>query len=164
MIRWLLALLLALPPPALAADWGHYVNPRFGYAIDIPPGFVGQGESDNGDGEVFKTPTAALTVFGRYLLSDIDSDFEDAVGTEQQFEKQDGWSITYAVSTPQSASYSGTKGGRILYTRMIALCGPAIATFDFEYSTTDLQKFANTVDRLVRSLKSTIGSVACLAK
>jgi hypothetical protein len=164
MIRWLVVLLLVLPQPALAADWGHYVNPRFGYAIDIPPGFVGQGEPFNGDGETFKTPTAALTVFGRYLPSDIDGDFESAVRAEQQFEKHDGWSITYAVSTPDAASYSGRKGARVLYTRMIALCGPAIAKFDFVYSTADLQKFASTVDRLVRSLKSTIGSVACPAK
>lgn len=162
-MRWLRALLLLLPQTALAADWGHYVNPRFGYAIDVPPGFVGQGESDNGDGEIFKTPTAELWVFGRYILPDSDGDFEHAVRATQQLDRQQGWSITYAVSTPQSASFSGIKGGRVLYTRMIALCGPALAEFDLEYSTSDLQKLAGTVEHLVCSLKPTIGSVACPA-
>ena len=30
----------------------------------MPPGFVEQGEPDNGDGQAFRTPTATLTVFG----------------------------------------------------------------------------------------------------
>ena len=58
-MRWMLALLMVMPLPAFAAD---YVNARYGYSIDVPDGFAGQGESDNGDGQVFKTPTARLTV------------------------------------------------------------------------------------------------------
>ena len=63
-----LAVLLLLPAPAMAADWRHYVNARYGYGVDVPPGFVAQGESENGDGQVFKTPTATLTVFGGNIL------------------------------------------------------------------------------------------------
>src|SRR3569833_3369173 len=76
-MRLLLALLLLLPLPATAAEWSHYTNVRFGYAIDVPPGFVAQGEADNGDGQKFKTPTATLTVFGGNVM---EADFEAEVG------------------------------------------------------------------------------------
>jgi hypothetical protein len=154
-IAVLAALLVA---PSVAADWGHYVNPRFGYAIDVPPGLVGQGESDNGDGQVFKTPTATLTVFGGYIL---DGSFEDQVKTARGYAEQAGWQITYAVSTPNGASFSGVKSGRVSYSRLVPLCGPAFAEFDLEYSRSDLQKLKPVIDRLVASLKPTSGSVAC---
>ena len=75
-MRLMLALLMLMATPAIAAGWGHYTNVRFGYAVDVPPGFAGQGESDNSDGQVFKTPTATLTVFGGNIL---DGGFEDEV-------------------------------------------------------------------------------------
>jgi hypothetical protein len=160
-LRLLLALMLLLPAPAIAAEWGHYANVRFGYAIDVPPGFVGRGESANSDGQVFKSPTATLTVWGMYLL---DGTFEDQARNRQTETAHDGWGISYSVSTPSNASFSGIKGGRIIYSRLIALCGSAFAEFDFEYSRADLQKFNSIVDRLVRSLRGTQGSVACPAQ
>ena len=158
-MRLLLALLLLLPLPAMAADWGHYTNVRFGYAIDVPPGFVAQGESDNGDGQVFKTPTAALTVYGGNVM---EADFEAEVKAREGYSKDDGWAITYQVSTPQRASWSGKRGARILYGRMIALCGgEQFASFELEYSSVDLKAFNPLVDRLVSSLRATEGSGSC---
>ena len=159
-MRLLLALLLVLLPlPAMAADWGHYTNVRFGYAIDVPPGFLAQGESDNGDGQVFKTPTAALAVFGGNV---VEADFEAEVTAREGYASDDGWAITYQVSTPQKASWSGKRGARILYGRMIALCGGAqFGSFQLEYSSADLKAFNPIVDRLVSSLKATDGSGSC---
>lgn len=155
-MRLVLALLLLLAAPAMAADWGHYTNVRFGYAIDVPPGFAAQGESDNSDGEVFRAPTATLTVFGGNIL---DGDFESEVRTRQAFATGDGWAITYQVSTPQKASFSGRKGARILYARMVALCGgTAFAMFTLEYGRADLERFNPVVDRLVFSLRPTEGA------
>ncbi|MEO8757547.1 MAG: hypothetical protein ABI398_07325 [Devosia sp.] len=151
-MRLIFALLLLLPVPAFAAD---YVNVRYGYAIAVPDGFIGQGESDNGDGQMFKTPTAKLTVYGGNVL---EADFESEVVARERFAEQDGWGITYNVSTPDKASYSAKRGARILYSRMIALCGGTqFAAFEFEYSRADLQKLDPIVDRLVRSFKGTNG-------
>jgi hypothetical protein len=157
-MRWLLALFLLLPLPALAAG-DHYVNVRYGYAIDVPSGFVGQGESDNGDGQVFRTPTATLTVYGGNVM---EADFEAEVRGREGYATGDGWNLTYQVSTPRNASWSGARGGRILYARMIALCGGAqFAAFELEYSKADLAKFNPIVDSLVGSLRATEGSASC---
>jgi hypothetical protein len=158
-MRLLLALLMLLPVPAMAAGWGHYTNARYGYAVDVPPAFIAQGESQNGDGQVFKTPTATLTVYGGNIL---DSGFESEVVQRERYAEQDGWAITYQMSTPQKASFSGKHGARILYARMIPLCGgEQFAIFELEYSSVDLSKFDPIVDRLVASLKATRGSGSC---
>ena len=158
MMRWIFALLLLLPLPALAAGQ-HYVNVRYGYAIDVPSGFVGQGESDNGDGQKFRTPTATLTVYGGNV---IEADFEAQVRARQGDASDGGWTLTYQVSTPRNASWSGTHGARILYARMIALCGGSqFAAFELDYSKADLQKFNPIVDSLIASLKATEGSGSC---
>jgi hypothetical protein len=149
----MLALLLAASPAAApAADWGHYENGRFGYALDVPPGFEGQGEADNGDGQVFATTTAELRVYGGYIL---EGDFEDEVKALQRSAIDAGWTITYQATSPRWASYSGTQGGRIFYARAIQLCDGAVAEFNLTYGKADLRAFDPIVERLVRSLKST---------
>lgn len=155
-MRLLLALLLLLPLPATAAEWSHYTSARFGYGIDVPPGFVAQGEADNGDGQVFRTPTATLTVFGGNVTA---ADFESEVVQRQRDAEQDKWAITYQVSTPQKASWSGKRGARILYARMIALCaGTQFGSFALDYSSADRKMFDAVVDRLVASLRPAGGS------
>jgi hypothetical protein len=157
-MRWIAVLLLLVPLPALAAGQ-HYVNARYGYAIDVPQGFVGQGESDNGDGQVFKAPTATLTVYGGNVT---EGDFEAEVRARQGYSTADGWTVTYQVSTPRYASWSGTHGARILYGRMIPLCqGTQFAAFELQYSKVDLQKFNPIVDGLVAALTATDGSAMC---
>lgn len=157
-MRWIVALLLLLPVSAFAAGQ-HYVNVRYGYSLDVPDGFAGDGESDNGDGQVFTTPTATLTVYGGNV---IEADFEAEVRARQGDASGERWTLTYQVSTPRNASWSGVRGARVLYARMIALCdGSQFAAFDLEYSKTDLEKFNPIVDGLVASLKATDGSATC---
>jgi hypothetical protein len=152
-LRGLVVALLLLGSPALGAEWGHYENARFGYAIDIPPGFAGQGEADDGDGQVFSTPTAELGVYGGYIL---EGDFEDEIKALQQTAVEAGWTITYQAATPRWASYSGTQGSRIFYARAIALCDGAVAEFSLTYGEVDLEAFNPIVERLVTSLKPTV--------
>jgi hypothetical protein len=155
-MRWLAVLLLLLPLPAHAAGWGHYLNARFNYAVDVPPGFAAQGESDNGDGQLFKMPGATLTVFGGNI---VEGDFESEVVQRERFVEQDGWAITYQVSTPAKASFSGKQGGRIIYVRMIALCGGTqFAAFELSYGSNSVATFNSVVDRLAASLRPTNGS------
>jgi hypothetical protein len=157
-MRWLLAVILLLPVPALAAGQ-HYASLLYGYAVDVPSGFVGQGESGNGDGQVFATPTARLSVYGGNVM---EADFEAEVRARQGYATGGGWNLSYQVSTPRHASWSGARGGRVLYARMIALCnGTQFAAFELEYSKSDLTKFNPVVDGLVTSLTATGGSASC---
>ncbi|MBI4920807.1 MAG: hypothetical protein HY834_03595 [Devosia nanyangense] len=148
----LLVLLVLLATRALGADWSHYDNARFGYGIDVPPGFAGRGEAENGDGQVFTTPVATLTVFGGYIMA---ADFEAEVKQRRDWAAAEGWALTYQVTTPDRASFSGRHGARILYARMIALCGgTAFGMFELEYSVADIQPFDPVVTRLVQSLRA----------
>jgi hypothetical protein len=63
------------------------------------------------------------------------------------------------MSTPANGSYSGKRGGRILYARLIALCGGSqFAAFELDYSRADLSKFEPVVNRLVQSFRGGKGA------
>ncbi|RYH00582.1 MAG: hypothetical protein EON57_10905 [Alphaproteobacteria bacterium] len=145
-------MLLALfATPLYAAEWGHYVNERFGVEADVPPGFAPGTEPANGDGLGFSTPTAQLSIYGSLI---VEGDFESAVAQRMQWTKDDGWAITYQAVTPSWASWSGKRGSRILYVRAIRMCdGEMYGAFELEYSEADLKAFDPVVGRLVRSLK-----------
>ena len=145
--------LIALPVSARELGWGRYDNARFGYAIDIPPGFVGDGESDNGDGQSFYDATGAkgLLVWGGNLMGDFEGEVASAIEYAQA---ENDWNITYEATTPRWASFSGLKGFRILYQRMILLCdGSSYAAFRAEYSVTDSAEMEPVIDKLVQTLK-----------
>lgn len=136
--------------PALADDWGGYENARFGYAIDVPPGFTWGKEADNGDGRSFRDGATKLAVWGGYV---VEPSFESDVATAIGFAADDGWTINYQSVTPSWASYSGTQGKRVLYQRMITLCDGAYAAFRLEYSAVDIGRLEPVVNRLVQTLK-----------
>jgi hypothetical protein len=142
--------------PASAQDWGHYGNGRFGYDIDIPPDYLGQGESDNGDGQEFQRLRGAqrLTVWGG-LLGVVSENFEAEVKSQMQDAEAGDWNLTYQATTAQWASFSGIKNRRILYQRAILLCDrQSYAAFRLEYSQQDLAKMNSVVEKLVGSLRA----------
>lgn len=150
-----LALVLALltSAPAFAQVWSHYDNGRFGYGIDVPPGYVGQGESQNGDGQVFYLPDGlqGVTVWGG-MLDSVPLAFETEATDRFVSDVQRGWTVTYQASTPQWATWSGTRANRVLYQRMILLCDEAsYAAFRAEYEQRDLSKMHAVIEGLVRS-------------
>lgn len=159
-----LLILLALflfASAAMAAEWSTYQNPRFGYVIGIPPEFSGEGEAQNGDGQVFRPAdgTQLLRVYGG---NNIEQSFEASVKTAMGYARDAGWMLSYERVTPGWASYSGTRNGQILYARAIALCGGSqYAAFELEYPERDLAAMNAVVDRLVASLKETGNSVSC---
>lgn len=135
---------------APAAEWGHYVNERFGVEADVPPGFVAGAPPVNGDGLGFSTPTARLGIFGSLI---VEGDFESEVANRIGWAAGDGWAITYKATTPGWATWSGTRGSRILYVRAIRMCdGAIIGAFELEYSQAERAKFDLIVERLGRSL------------
>lgn len=155
-MRTLIFIVLALlATPAFAQGWDHYDNNRFGYGLDIPPDYVGQGESDNGDGQEFQRLQGAqrLWVWGG-LLGVINETFEDEVKWRTEQDESDSWNLTYQATTPEWASFSAIKGSRILYQRMVLLCDRgSYAVFRAEYSERDVANMNPVIERLVRSLR-----------
>ena len=158
-MRTLIFLILALATlPASAANWSRYENSRFGYGVDVPPDYAALGESDNGDGQVFKARNGreTLTAWGSYL---VDTDFSGEIAQRISDGAAAGWDITYQSITPTWASWSGSRAGSVVYARAIASCrGQQAAFFTLEYSKADIARLDVTVNRLVRSLK---GPPAC---
>lgn len=159
-MRIILALILTLfATPLCAAEWGHYLNERFGVEVDVPPGFAPGEPPANGDGLGFSTPTAQLSVYGSLI---VEGDFESTVRQLIEWAQQDGWAITYEATTPSWASWSGKQGSRILYARAIQMCGgAAYGAFELEYSEADLAAFNPVVDRLVTSLRDSGSGWQC---
>jgi hypothetical protein len=148
----LIALFALLASPAFAQGWEHYDNARFGYGIDIPPNFVGNGLSDNGDGQVFQESrkARALTVWGGQLMGD----FETAVTADMGYARQDAWTIAEQTITPRWASFGAVKGSRMVRQRMILLCdGMSYAAFRAEFSVSDVTNMTPIIERLAQSLK-----------
>jgi len=151
----LILFFLVLSQPLFAwdiPDWERYYNGRFDYSIGIPPGFHGRGESDNGDGQSFLAEdlTARLTVWGGHIIND--GDFQQEVLWHIKMDMESGWNISYQAIRPQWVSYSGTKGYRILYKRIILLCnGFSAATFHLEYDQGDKAKFDPIINELVQT-------------
>jgi len=146
---------------ALAAEWTRYENSRFGYVVDVPPGFAGEGEAQNGDGQIFRSAegTQLLRVYGGHIMEE---NFEASVQTAMGYAAEAGWSLSYERVTPSWASYSGTRNGQILYARAIPLCdGTQYATFEYEYPEAEINATHDLVERLVASLKATGGGVSC---
>jgi hypothetical protein len=147
-----LALLSLLTAPAFAQDWSHYANPRFGFSLDIPPGFELASEADNGDGATFYSEDGAmdLAVWGANLLEDFETEARQA----QDFATGEGYNLTYQATTPQWTSFSGIAAGKIMYQRMELLCdGTSWAAFRVEYGKRDVGEMNDVVERLVQSLK-----------
>lgn len=140
--------------PAYAQDWGTYDNARFGYRVDFPPGFVGNGEADNGDGQVFTlaSGTQELRVWGGNALDGFEA---WATGTIETA-RGDGWTLTNAQSTPSWLSFGGIRNGMIVHTRAIALCGgEQFALFEMVYPEGDLAEIGSILIRLGASLRAT---------
>jgi hypothetical protein len=151
LMRAILFLIIALvAAPAVAEDWTQYSNPRFGYSIDVPASFATVRDSDNGDGRSYRDGATRLAVWGGNI---VDDSFESAAFAASGLAAGEGWGITYEAVTPSWASFSGTQGQRVLYQRMVVLCGGQYAAFRLEYSAVDMARLDSVVSRLVQSLK-----------
>ena len=156
------AALLLLATPALAAAWQTYVNPRFGLVIGVPPGLVAQPDPANGDGRIWSSADGAATLlaWGSNLTSE---DFKEDGQMRQQADEDAGWKITYKkgknLGAPTSGAawfvYSGTMGGRILYTKSLASCrGTQALYFRIEYPANQQPEYAPIINRLSASMRA----------
>jgi hypothetical protein len=148
---WIAAVtLIASAHVAGASDWGRYANARYAFLIDIPPGFSAVVESGDGGTSMSADGEAELRVWGGYLT---DNSFAGEVAWRIRQDESDGWEISYHKRGKQSASWSGSKGGRILYERSVVGCDGAAIYFSVEYDRSDLAKYDLVVKELVKSLR-----------
>lgn len=154
MQRFLLLLFLALPGAAFAQGWEAYVNARFGFAVEIPPGFTFVREAYNGDGRTYAKGEAKLSIWANHLAT---GPFGEEVADRRNTYLQEGWDLSYDRQTTGWASLSGTLVDSILYHRIIALCDDAAASFVLEYPQSMKAEISPFVGRLVKSLRPAEG-------
>lgn len=148
-MRFVLVMLALLTAPVLAQAWDYYENARFGYSLNIPPDFIGYGESDNGDGQSFSRLEAEQTLL---VWGGLTEDLASEVATRMASEQGGGWGITDQTQTPQWAYFVGERDHRLFYQRVIVLCdGNSYAAFRFEYHIRDLNRAAHILEGLVQS-------------
>jgi hypothetical protein len=152
----LTAALFASSPALAADDWTRYSNPRFGYSAAVPPAFTRQQEADNGDGATFRSGDgrSELLIYGTMIE---DGEFAGAARKRIDWDRADGWTITYDKVTEGWASYSGSRAADVLYVRGIALCDGNAAYFHLRYPRDALKTFNGVVGRMVKSLRPATG-------
>jgi len=148
------AAMVAFSSGATADGWDRYDNPRFAYAIDIPPGFSDVSEAENGDGGASTSADgrAELKAWGAYLAG---RDFRSDVADRVQSDSSEGWDISYDRRTATNASWSGSKDGRVFYARAMMGCDDAAIYFRLEYDRSQLKTYDPIIRRLVKSLHGT---------
>jgi hypothetical protein len=149
-----LSALLAIAPTGMAraGDWSNYVNARYAYAIDIPPGFAAIAEAGNGDGGTAQSSDgrAKLSVWGGYMMAD---SFAAEIAPRIEQDRQEGWNVTYDRHAEDWASWSGSRDIRIFYQRSLLGCEGAAIHFRLEYDAGQRKAYDPIVARLVKSLQ-----------
>ena len=115
---------------AVAQDWTPFGIKRFGFIVDVPPGFVyTRSLRENGqEGAAFQNADGdAIVVWSIALpIRDFPKNVEALIAQQQEDE---GLGVTYKRITPKLAAYSGFKGGLIRYVKAITICEDRVAFF-----------------------------------
>jgi hypothetical protein len=154
-VSWHTALFACLFAASASAASGFepYENGRFGYKIDLPSDFKKVRIPDNGDGIGLESAdgAATLSVWGNHIM---EGGFEAESDLRRKLQAQEGWKFSYEKRGSSWASFSGTRGDRIIYMREIALCNEAMGSFTIKYPASQRTRFGPVIDRLVKSLKA----------
>lgn len=136
-----------------AGGWARYQNDRYGYSIELPPGFAALREADNRDGGTTRSVqgNAMLAVWGTNLLVE---SFRSDVGSRIESASSDGWEISYKSVKTKRASWSGTRDERIFYAHGAPGCDGQAAYFQIEYDAAAKDDFDAIVRRLVKSFSA----------
>ncbi|RWL20275.1 MAG: hypothetical protein EOR57_10455 [Mesorhizobium sp.] len=150
--RFPLILTFIMIPTALlhAQTWLPIGFRHFGFAFDVPPGFVLTQRSDEGAAFEGKND-AFLAVWGARLGK---TSFRTEIEDRMVEDEKNGWQLTYRRVMPEWASYSGVKDGQIRYVRAIRVCRDRAALFTINYSRNEKIPYDPIVVRIVRSLKA----------
>ncbi len=141
----------ALPPAQ--AGFQTYINARFGYRIAYPADFTPQGESDNGDGQVFTgRDDAELRVWGSHNI------FQETPARAMREElrrcAENQRQVTYRTVGKGFFVVSGyeSDGARIFYLKKIVR--PSIQVgFEFVYPVNNRSRYDQEVKVIANSLR-----------
>jgi hypothetical protein len=137
-----------------------YCNSRFGFCIDYPMGILyPQGESDNRDGQVFKSKDAENILW-------VYRDFRDNINPETPYTietayKEDSWGnnpdepkrvITYKKLGKNFFVISGYNDGKIFYQKTI-MRNEEIITSIIVYKEIDKEIYNKIAERIFKSFK-----------
>ncbi len=150
---------LALSGAAWASDWQTYVNDRFGALADVPADYKAGDEPANGDGLTFTSPNGAATVAIWGALATVsDASFADYAKRLVSYDKDSGWDIGYSAGKGDWFAFSGSKGDRIFYEKVIKACKGEIAEHvRLEYPQAQKKEFDAVVAHVAKSLGSEKG-------
>ncbi len=153
---FLIFTLILWTPCSSAADvYDTYYNHRYDYSIDYPKDVLfPQGESDNGDGQVFlsKNTDARLLVYASYnaLEQPLEEIYREQSrgGTPEESQKV----VTYRLLKNNWFVVSGYNMGKVFYQKTI-LNNNELKTFVFEYNENQKSFYEPIIKRLVKSFK-----------
>jgi len=163
-MRFVLGVLLLLVSiaGASAADWTQYRNARFGFVVDVPPGFSGGALTDKTEGQTFTSAdgTTRLTFDGGSVQP---GSFNTQWKMTQAVYAEDGWALTYEPVAPNWTVFTGERNRRDLYVKMLPLCGGTkqFAMFAVEYPKDDAAALAPTLERMAASFKHLDTGFSC---
>ncbi len=147
-------------PAKATLSYKTYCNARFGYCIEYPSEILyPQGESGNGDGQIFKSKDAenALIVF-RDFRDNIDPDIqytiemafnEDTWGNNPDFPKK---VITYKKLGESFFVVSGYNNGKIFYQKTI-LSDTQLVTGILVYKESDKEIYNSIAESVFSSFR-----------
>ena len=127
---------------------GRYVNARFGYAVCVPGGLTGQGESENGDGQRFVADDGAeLIVYGAHnalgeTLEDRRASALERLGPASYRAGGRDWFVV-----------SGRTGDRVYYVRTTLRRG-VFASFELTYPSAAAARWNAAAADLLRCFRA----------
>ena len=145
-------LLIATASSSTPTATRHYSNVRFGFSIDVPSDWEGQGESANGDGQHFvsSNKTTRLSVYGvPQGGSSLAEQYAEAT------KPKPGRSVTYKAMQDGWFVVSGTEGQTIFYSRLIRT-SESFAQFDLRFD----QASKAAIDPLIAPLSKSFRAVS----
>jgi hypothetical protein len=149
------ALAMLLPTAALADDWTHYVDEKYGYEIDIPSGFERVQDPALGPKTYhYKTAVADLFIDTSYQKADtFEADELKGIQTGQEFFHT---TVLDQVITPVESLTLINHGDQQVRTKKIVLCGrDYVTSYQLQYFAANAALYAPVTDRLDRSFKRT---------
>ncbi|WP_173087296.1 hypothetical protein [Devosia sp. 1635] len=142
--------LMLLAAPAWGQGALRYENTRFGFALEVPAGFVA-GEGDEA-GQSFELAGEEVTfrAWGEPMRGPLAGTVA-RIGRELE---RSGWRAGEQMVTPDWASFSAVKGSRMRFGRTILLCDRrSTASWQIEISAAQFGEMRPVLDRLGRSLR-----------
>jgi hypothetical protein len=130
-----------------------YQNARYNFSIAYPSTLMPEGESDNGDGQAFRSgdDTVLMRAWGSQNISN-ESLREAYQAAISDIESLDGGTATYKFLGRNFFVVSGTRGGKVVYQKTL-MRGGTFKTFLLEYPVSLQSTYDPITAHVARSFK-----------